>query len=59
MGRDSSTNHQTSSVAGGSGATPTPANNVGGGSGWGDKVWMGGTEQGTGHADVCDPVPQA
>lgn len=52
MGSDSSPNRQTTSVAGGTSATPTPANNVGGGSGWGDKLWMGGNEQGAGHIDV-------
>ncbi|CAG7931521.1 unnamed protein product [Penicillium olsonii] len=52
MGHDSSPNHQTTSVAGGTSATPTPANNVGGGAGWGDRMWMGGKEQGTGHMDA-------
>jgi hypothetical protein len=58
MGKESSPDRQTSSVGGGTGAASTPANNVGGGAGWGDKVWMGGKEQGIGHADVRDPVPR-
>lgn len=52
MSGDNSHNHQTTSVAGGTSATPTPANNVGGGTGWGDRLWMGGKEQGLGHVDV-------
>jgi hypothetical protein len=53
-GGNSSRNQQTSSVAGGASATPTPANNVGGGSGMGDMVWNSGDDQGRGHADVRD-----
>lgn len=46
------------SVAGGTGLAPTPANNVGGGAGWGDRSFRkGGTgdvlNEGTGHVDVC------
>ncbi|KAJ5327927.1 hypothetical protein N7541_009034 [Penicillium brevicompactum] len=52
MSGDNSHNHQTTSVAGGTSATPTPANNVGGGTGWGDRLWMGGKEQGLGHVDA-------
>lgn len=43
-------NHPTTSVAGGASAEPTPANNVGGGAGWGDKAFpKGGTDKGVGH----------
>ena len=50
-------------VAGGTSPTPTPANNVGGGTGWGDKGFLkGGTasdddepRQGFGHVDVRIP----
>ena len=53
-GGNSSRNQTTSSVAGGTSAAPTPANNVGGGSGMGDTVWNSGDDQGPGHADVRD-----
>lgn len=56
MGEDSSFNHQTTAVAGGSSAQPTPANNVGGGQGWGDRLWLGGKEEGLGHKVVCGSV---
>lgn len=52
MSSDSSPNRQTTAVAGGSSAKPTPANNVGGGEGWGDRLWLGGKEEGLGHAAV-------
>lgn len=57
MGRDPSFNRPTTAVAGGSSAQPTPANNVGGGEGWGDRLWLGGKEEGLGHAVVCGSVP--
>lgn len=56
MGEDSSFNRQTTAVAGGSSAQPTPANNVGGGEGWGDRLWLGGKEEGLGHKVVCGSV---
>ncbi|KAJ5835837.1 hypothetical protein N7447_001863 [Penicillium robsamsonii] len=55
MGSDTSFNRQTTAVAGGSSAEPTPANNVGGGSGWGDRLWLGGENEGSGHADATNP----
>jgi hypothetical protein len=54
MGQDSTPNRQPTSVAGGSSAEPTPANNSGKETGWGDKLWMGGTNDGDGHAPVRD-----
>ncbi|KAJ5826116.1 hypothetical protein N7474_003254 [Penicillium riverlandense] len=49
-GANSSGNHPTSGIAGGTSAKPTPANNVGGGAGWGDKGFFkgGSDQQGTG-----------
>lgn len=40
---------------GGSGSVATPANNVGGGTGWGDKGFFkgGSGTEGPGHANVC------
>lgn len=59
MPQSPSRNHTTTSVAGGSSAEPTPANNVGGGSGWGDPSFQKGGvgedneyRQGPGHMDV-------
>lgn len=51
-------NHPRTSTEGGASAYPTPANNVGGGSGWGDKgFFKGGTDgQGPGHENVL-PLP--
>ncbi|KAJ5671942.1 FAD dependent oxidoreductase, partial [Penicillium longicatenatum] len=53
---ESPTSNHATSVAGGASATPTPANNVGGGAGWGDSGFQKGgshdTEgprQGFGH----------
>lgn len=43
-------NHQTSAVITGAGTTPTPANNVGGGSGVGDEPFLKGN---LGHVSVC------
>ncbi|KAJ5264656.1 hypothetical protein N7534_007967 [Penicillium rubens] len=43
-GTNSSTNHPTTATSGGASAKPTPANNAGGGSGWGDQGFIkGGT----------------
>lgn len=44
-------------VAGGTGTTPTPANNIGGGAGWGDRSFRKGGmndvyNEGKGHVDV-------
>ncbi|KAJ5383634.1 hypothetical protein N7517_001545 [Penicillium concentricum] len=38
-----------------SSAQPTPANDVGGGSGWGDRLWLGGKNEGPGHAEATNP----
>lgn len=48
-------NHPRTSSMGGSGSVPTPANNVGGGTGWGDKGFFkgGSGTEGPGHANVC------
>lgn len=56
MDENNSFNRQTTAVAGGSSAQPTPANNVGGGEGWGDRLWLGGKEEGLGHKVVCSSV---
>lgn len=57
MGADSTFNRQTTAVPeGGASAQPTPANNVGGGEGWGDRLWLGGKHGGSGHAEVGDLV---
>lgn len=47
----SRSNHPTTAVpGGGASAEPTPANNVGGGAGWGDKAFpKGGTDEKSGH----------
>lgn len=57
-GSNSSGNHPTSALSGGTSAKPTPANNVGGGSGLGDKGFSkggsdGGPSEGLGHVAVC------
>lgn len=65
MPESPSRNHPVTAVAGGASAEPTPANNVGGGAGWGDKAFSkGGTDgghEGTGHVAVrrhsIDPAP--
>ncbi|KAJ5785256.1 uncharacterized protein N7503_010468 [Penicillium pulvis] len=55
-------NHPRTSVSGGSGATPTPANNVGGGTGWGDTGFQKGgshdpnePREGFGHVEAANP----
>ncbi|KAJ5923394.1 hypothetical protein N7454_008639 [Penicillium verhagenii] len=49
-------NHPATSVAGGTSATPTPANNVGGGSGWGDSGFKkGGFHEGGGPDAAEEP----
>lgn len=52
--RDNSPNRPTTTTEGGTSAVPTPANNIGGGSGWGDEgFWKGGTgRQAPGHTNV-------
>ncbi|KAJ6128724.1 hypothetical protein N7471_009941 [Penicillium samsonianum] len=55
MSSDSSTNPQTTAVAGGTSTEPTPANDVGGGEGWGDRLWLGGKNEGLGHAGATNP----
>lgn len=60
-GPNSSTNHPTTATSGGASAKPTPANNAGGGSGWGDPGFSkGGTSEtadlGSGHVAVCGCV---
>ncbi|KAJ5164406.1 uncharacterized protein N7500_006236 [Penicillium coprophilum] len=54
MGIESSLNQQTTAVNGGSSAQPTPANSDDG-SGWGDRLWLGGKNEGLGHADAPNP----
>lgn len=51
-------NHPRTSTIGGASAFPTPANNAGGGAGWGDKgFFKGGSDgQGPGHANVLSLV---
>lgn len=57
-------NHPVTAVSGGASAEPTPANNVGGGAGWGDKVFhKGGSDsepinEGQGHVAVREPLTQ-
>ena len=60
-GTNSSTNHPTTATSGGASAKPTPANNAGGGSGWGDQGFIkGGTTDNKnaelGHEAVCGCV---
>lgn len=47
--------HPSGGTRGGASVEPTPANNVGGGRGWGDSgFFKGGTGgEGTGHISVC------
>ena len=45
-------NHPRTSMLGGASAVSTPANNTGGGTGWGDKGFFKGGSQGTGHVTV-------
>jgi len=59
-GSNSSGNHPTSALSGGTSAKPTPANNVGGGAGWGDKGFVkGGSDaaphEGLGHVAASNP----
>ncbi|KAJ5613023.1 hypothetical protein N7510_006217 [Penicillium lagena] len=59
-GSSSSANHPTTATSGGTSAKPTPANNVGGGSGWGDKGFSkGGSDavprEGLGHVAAENP----
>lgn len=68
-GSNSSSNHPTSALSGGTSAKPTPANNVGGGAGIGDKGFLkggsdkggsdGAPHEGLGHVAVCihHPLP--
>ncbi|EAW06643.1 uncharacterized protein ACLA_083380 [Aspergillus clavatus NRRL 1] len=51
---DNPPNHRTSSTSGGASAVPTPANNSGGGRGWGDKGFFKGGSEGPGHVAVSD-----
>ncbi|KAJ5283492.1 FAD dependent oxidoreductase [Penicillium chrysogenum] len=60
-GPNSSTNHPTTAISGGASAKPTPANNAGGGSGWGDPGFVkGGTtkasDTGLGHVAAHNPA---
>ncbi|KAJ5244948.1 FAD dependent oxidoreductase [Penicillium chrysogenum] len=60
-GPNSSTNHPTTATSGGASAKPTPANNAGGGSGWGDPGFVkGGTtktaDTGLGHVAARNPA---
>lgn len=51
---DNAVNHERTSTQGGASSKPTPANNAGGGKGWGDKgFFKGGTgTEGPGHEAV-------
>lgn len=55
-------NHPRTSTLGGASSVPTPANNTGGGTGWGDPGFFKGGSQGSGHVAVClppiHPTPQ-
>ncbi|KGO69304.1 hypothetical protein PITC_095030 [Penicillium italicum] len=60
-GHNSSANHPTAATSGGASAKPTPANNTGGGSGWGDPGFVkGGTTEtadtGLGHVTPENPA---
>jgi hypothetical protein len=60
-GPNSSSNHPATATSGGTRAKPTPANNAGGGSGWGYPGFAkGGTTEtadtGLGHVAVCGCV---
>ncbi|KAJ5983887.1 hypothetical protein N7481_005986 [Penicillium waksmanii] len=53
-------NRPPTNVAGGTGTTPTPANNIGGGAGWGDRSFHKGgmndvPNEGKGHIDPSNP----
>ncbi|KAF7117951.1 hypothetical protein CNMCM5793_007301 [Aspergillus hiratsukae] len=57
---DSAVNHERTSTQGGASAKPTPANNAGGGTGWGDKgFFKGGSSKGStegpGHVAASNP----
>ncbi|RHZ54372.1 uncharacterized protein CDV56_105005 [Aspergillus thermomutatus] len=52
---DNAGNHERSSTQGGASAKPTPANNAGGGSGWGDKGFFKGGSEGPGHMAAETP----
>ncbi|KAJ5982052.1 hypothetical protein N7451_012152 [Penicillium sp. IBT 35674x] len=59
-GANSSTNHPTAATSGGASAKPTPANNAGGRSGWGDPGFIKGgttdrTDTGLGHVAARNP----
>ncbi|KAJ5979415.1 FAD dependent oxidoreductase [Penicillium viridicatum] len=60
-GASSSANHPTTATSGGASTKPTPANNTGGGSGWGDPGFAkGGTTEtpdtGLGHVAARNPA---
>ncbi|CAI7589959.1 unnamed protein product [Penicillium viridicatum] len=60
-GASSSANHPTTATSGGASTKPTPANNTGGGSGWGDPGFpKGGTTEtpdtGLGHVAARNPA---
>ncbi|KAJ5398471.1 FAD dependent oxidoreductase [Penicillium sp. CMV-2018d] len=60
-GGSSSANHPTTATSGGASTKPTPANNTGGGSGWGDPGFAkGGTTEtpdtGLGHVAARNPA---
>ncbi|KAJ5982768.1 hypothetical protein N7451_012868 [Penicillium sp. IBT 35674x] len=59
-GANSITTHPTAATFGGASAKPTPANNAGGGSGWGDPGFLKGgtthrTDTGLGHVEARNP----
>ncbi|KAL9112455.1 MAG: hypothetical protein Q9227_003297 [Pyrenula ochraceoflavens] len=56
-GKSSSHNAQVSANRGGTGATPTPANNVGGGAGWGDGgIFSGGSAGGRRRSSASEGI---
>ncbi|KAG0158102.1 hypothetical protein PDIDSM_5615 [Penicillium digitatum] len=54
---NSGINRQTTAVAEDTSPQPIPDNSVGGGEGWGDRLWLGGKEEGLGHKVVRDWGP--
>lgn len=54
---NSGINRQTTAVAEDTSSQPIPDNSVGGGEGWGDRLWLGGKEEGLGHKVVRDWGP--
>ncbi|KAF3010199.1 hypothetical protein E8E15_000073 [Penicillium rubens] len=57
-GPNSSANHPTTATSGGASAKPTPANNTGGGSGWGDPGFVKGGMTETADTESGHVTPQ-